>query len=49
MYVHISALPEKFLKQIITSMVSRYGTVISCMRNFLEQPRGPESVYLLVS
>jgi len=49
MYVHIYEIPENFLKQIITMIVPRYGTVISCRRNFLEQQRGKESVYLLVS
>ena len=47
MYIHISASPEKYLKQIITRIVSRYGTVITCMRKFLEQGRGQESVYLI--
>ena len=47
MYAHISASLEKYLKQIITSVVSRYGTGISCMRKFLEQGRGQESVYLV--
>jgi len=49
MYVHIYEKPEKFLKQIITNIVSHYGTVISCRKNYLEQQREPESVYLLVS
>ncbi len=48
MYVYIYEIPEKFLKQIITSIVSRYGTVVKCMRNFLMQQRGSESVYLFV-
>jgi hypothetical protein len=48
MYVHISASPDKYLKQSITRIVSRYGTVITCMQKFSEQGRGQESVYLVV-
>ncbi len=48
MYVHISAPPEKYLKQIITRIGARYGTVIACMRKFLKQGRGQESVYLIL-
>jgi|GEM_PF-3057233 len=47
MCVHFSAYPEKYLKQTITRIVSRYGTAITCGSNFLEQGRGQESVYLI--
>ena len=47
MYVRFSASPEKYLKQSITRIVSRYGTVITCMQKILEQGRGQESVNLV--
>ena len=46
MYEHISASLEKFLKQVLSEKVSRYGTLIICTQKFQEKKRGQES-YLL--
>jgi len=48
MYVHISASPEKFLKHIITSIVSRNGTLCICFQKLQEKKRRQEIVYLIV-
>ncbi len=40
MYVHISASPEKFLKQISLEKVSRYGTLFICFQKLQEKKRG---------
>jgi len=48
MYVHIYELPEKFLKQIITELVSRYGTRVISTQKSEEKNRGQESGCLMV-
>ena len=47
MYVYIYEIPENFLKQIITELVSRYGTLVICTQKF-QKNRGQGRAYLIL-
>jgi hypothetical protein len=49
MYVHISASPEKFLKQTSFEKVSLNGTLISYLQKLQEKKKGKESYCLELS
>jgi len=49
MYVHISASPEKFLRQILSEKVSHNGTLFISLQKFQEKKRGKGGVYPTVS
>ena len=47
MYVHIYEISEKFLKQVPSEKVSRYGTLATYAQKSQEKKRGRRAVLML--